>query len=84
MFSLSIFKVYLPNLQNFRILSANFLFTHVLKLYAYKKPGKLSTIPFFPLANYHMLETNLRSETRGGGVGIYEKNHLSFKILKHY
>ena len=39
---------------------------------------------FFPLANYHMLETNLCSETRGGGVGIYEKNHLSFKILKHY
>ena len=39
---------------------------------------------FFPLANYHMLETNLRSETRGGGVGIYVKNHLSFKILKQY
>ena len=43
----STFKVYLPNLQNFRILLANFLLTYVLKLYAYKKPGKLSTIPFF-------------------------------------
>ena len=39
---------------------------------------------FFPLANYHTLETNLRQESRGGGVGIYVKNHLSFKILKQY
>ena len=39
---------------------------------------------FFPLANYHTLETNLQQESRGGGVGIFVKNHLSFKILKQY
>ena len=38
----------------------------------------------FPLINYHPLETNLRRDARGGGVGIYVKNHLSFKILKQY
>ena len=39
---------------------------------------------FFPLQNYHTLETNLRNNTRGGGVGIYVKNHLTFNVLDQY
>ena len=39
---------------------------------------------FFPLQNYHPLETNLRSNARGGGVGIYIKEHLSYTVLKPY
>ena len=39
---------------------------------------------FFPLPNYHPLETNVRCEARGGGVGIYVKQNLSFKILNQY
>ena len=38
----------------------------------------------FPLSNYHTLETNLRNSARGGGVGIYIKNHLAYNILKQY
>ena len=38
----------------------------------------------FPLSNYHPLETNHRQTARGGGVGIYVKENLSFKILKQY
>ena len=38
----------------------------------------------FPLNNYHILETNTRSVARGGGVGIYIKQNLSYKILKQY
>ena len=38
----------------------------------------------FPLNNYHALELNQRQKLRGGGVGIYVKQHLSFKILAHY
>ena len=37
---------------------------------------------FFPLANYHTLETNLRSSAKGGGVGIYIKNCLAYNVLK--
>ena len=39
---------------------------------------------FFPVANYHILETNLHSSAKGGGVGIYIKNHLEFNVLKQY
>ena len=39
---------------------------------------------FFPLQNYHPLETNLRNNARGGGVGIYIREHLSYTILKPY
>ena len=39
---------------------------------------------FFPLINYHPLETNTRQVSRGGGVGIYVKENLSFKVLKNY
>ena len=39
---------------------------------------------FFPLANYHPIETNTRTIARGGGVGIYVRENLSFKILKQY
>ena len=38
----------------------------------------------FPLLNYHPIEINQRQVARGGGVGIYVKQHLSFKILKQY
>ena len=38
----------------------------------------------FPLVNYHNLETNTRSVACGGGVGIYVKQNLSYKILKQY
>ena len=39
---------------------------------------------FFPLANYHILETILHSSAKGGGVGIYIKNHLAYNVLKQY
>ena len=39
---------------------------------------------FFPLHNYHTLVTNLRNNARGGGVGIYVKNHLTFNVLNQY
>ena len=39
---------------------------------------------FFPLANYHPIETNTRTIARGGGVGIYVRENLSFKVLKQY
>ena len=38
----------------------------------------------FPLANYHPLITNLRRSARGGGVGMYIKENLSFKILSKF
>ena len=38
----------------------------------------------FSLPNYHSLELNQRQTARGGGVGIYVKKHLSYKILKQY
>ena len=38
----------------------------------------------FPLSNYHPLETNTRLNARGGGVGIYIRENLSYKILKQY
>ena len=38
----------------------------------------------FPLINYHPLLTNLRCSARGGGVGIYIKENLSFKILSKF
>ena len=38
----------------------------------------------FPLINYHPLLTNLRRSARGGGVGIYIKENLSFKILSKF
>ena len=38
----------------------------------------------FSLPNYHALEINQRQMARGGGVGIYVKKHLSYRILKQY
>ena len=38
----------------------------------------------FPLHNYHSLLTNLRRTARGGGVGIYVKENLSFKLLPKF
>ena len=38
----------------------------------------------FPLINYHPLLTNLRRSARGGGVSIYIKENLSFKILSKF
>jgi len=38
----------------------------------------------YPLPNYHPLLSNVRTNARGGGVAIYVKQHLSFKILSQY
>ena len=38
----------------------------------------------FNISNYHPLELNLRSTARGGGVGIYVKNNLTFKRLSQF
>ena len=38
----------------------------------------------FPLNFYHPLQTNLRQGARGGGVGIYVKENISFKILNKF
>ena len=45
---------------------------------------QVSDNSLFPLTNYHPLETNLRHTARGGGVGLYIKQNLSYKILKNY
>jgi len=38
----------------------------------------------YPLPNYHPLLSTVRTNARGGGVAIYVKQHLSFKILSQY
>ena len=45
---------------------------------------QIHNISSFNLPNYHPLEINLRNAARGGGVGIYVHNSLSFKPLPHY
>ena len=38
----------------------------------------------YPLTNYHPIEINTRQDARGGGVGLYVKQNLSFKVLKQF
>ena len=38
----------------------------------------------FPLANYQTLEINTRKNARGGGVGIFVKNDIVYKVLSQY
>ena len=38
----------------------------------------------FPLSNYHTLELNTRKNAKGGGVGIFVKNDIVFKVLSQY
>ena len=38
----------------------------------------------FPLVNFHPLETNLRQNARGGGVGLFINLELSYKVLKQF
>jgi len=38
----------------------------------------------FPLNDYQQLIFNNRNNSRGGGVGIYVKNHLTVKVLSKY
>ena len=38
----------------------------------------------FDINNYHSLELNLRSSARGGGVGIYIKNSLTYNRLTQF
>ena len=56
----------------------------MLDIICLQETWKIVDNMFFPLTNYHTLETNFWQGARGGGVSIYIKNHLSFKILKQY
>ena len=38
----------------------------------------------FSLPGYHNIELNLRNSAKGGGVGIYMKQNLSYKILPQF
>ena len=59
-------------------------FTSCPDVICLQETWKVINNAMFPLVNYHNLETNTRSVARGGGVGIYVKQNLSYKILKQY
>ena len=45
---------------------------------------QISDSSLFPLPNYQTLELNTRTNTRGGGVGIFVKNNILYKVLNQY